>query len=390
MNNFYIDKPLIEKYRPDKLNDIISQNTNIYILKKFIRYNNFPHLLMYGPPGVGKTSTIISCANELFKNDMCIMTLELNASDDRGIETVRTSIKQFVSTKYIFNNDNMKKICKLVILDEVDSMTNDAQFSLKRIIEKYTNNARFCIICNYLQKINSSLKSHCICLNFILPDSGIIFGKLKFISDKEMIRISDNAIRKIIYRSRGDIRKMINMLHSLSFYKISIHSVDVDSHFNYLNNDQLSFLFMSLFNSSFYDTYCYLYNIIFVHNISLLNIIYDIFKMIVNYIIYSKIINHNSDIQNHSSNSDNNDTDNTNGGQLLLSDSSDNTSYIYNNFFDPSTLNKNIINILEKLNSDNIIYLLNNIKNMEININMTNYDNIQICAFIGIFKYILK
>lgn len=147
--------PWVEKYRPNALQELISHEDIINTIRRFISEDKLPHLLFYGPPGTGKTSTILACAKELYSpREFSSMVLELNASDDRGINVVRGQVLNFASTRTIFNSG-----FKLVILDEADSMTQDAQNALRRIIEKFTENVRFCLICNYLSKIIPALQS---------------------------------------------------------------------------------------------------------------------------------------------------------------------------------------------------------------------------------------
>ena len=154
--------PWVEKYRPSALQELISHEDIICTIRKFISEEKLPHLLFYGPPGTGKTSTILACAKELYSpKEFNSMVLELNASDDRGINVVRNQILSFASTRTIFNSGY-----KLVILDEADAMTNDAQNALRRIIEKYTDNVRFCLICNYLTKIIPALQSRYVYFYF--------------------------------------------------------------------------------------------------------------------------------------------------------------------------------------------------------------------------------
>lgn len=131
-------------------------------VNRFISQKQLPHLLFYGPPGTGKTSTILACAKQLYTPaQFKSMVLELNASDDRGIGIVRGQILNFASTRTIFSGT-----FKLIILDEADAMTNDAQNALRRIIEKYTENVRFCVICNYLSKIIPAVQSRCTRFRF--------------------------------------------------------------------------------------------------------------------------------------------------------------------------------------------------------------------------------
>ena len=139
--------PWVEKYRPKSLDELVSQEDIVSTLNKLIDSNRLPHLLFYGPPGTGKTSTILAATARLFGSKAKAMTLELNASDDRGIGVVRDQIKEFAGTKKLFSSGS-----KLIILDEADAMTNDAQAALRRVIEKYSANTRFCLICNYVSR----------------------------------------------------------------------------------------------------------------------------------------------------------------------------------------------------------------------------------------------
>merc|ERR1712166_1243888 len=146
------DLPWVEKYRPESLDDVVSQDNIVQTLTRLVENKMMPHLLFYGPPGTGKTSTILAIARQMYGKNLQTMVLTLNASDDRGISVVRNQIKEFASTRMVFSSGH-----KLIILDEADAMTNDAQMALRRVIEKYTKNVRFCIICNYVSKIIPTL-----------------------------------------------------------------------------------------------------------------------------------------------------------------------------------------------------------------------------------------
>lgn len=150
-------------------------------VSRFISRKQLPHLLFYGPPGTGKTSTILACARQLYSpQQFKSMVLELNASDDRGIGIVRGQILNFASTRTIFCDT-----FKLIILDEADAMTNDAQNALRRIIEKYTDNVRFCVICNYLSKIIPALQSRCTRFRFAPLSPDQMMPRLEKIIDAE-------------------------------------------------------------------------------------------------------------------------------------------------------------------------------------------------------------
>lgn len=203
--------PFVEKYRPSHFNDILSNSNTIRNINNIIDHNKLPHMLFYGPPGTGKTSTIMACARKLYGNNYNAMTLELNGSDDRGINTVRQTIREFAHTNKLFQSG-----IKLVILDEVDSMTYDAQFALRRVIEKYTYNVRFCLICNYINKIIPALQSRCFRFKFSPLNKNNIKMYLGKIVKGENIDIDQPSIDAIIKLNNGDLRKSINTLQMVS------------------------------------------------------------------------------------------------------------------------------------------------------------------------------
>ena len=131
-------RPWVEKYRPASLDELVAHKEIVGVLRRLIKNDKLPHTLLYGPPGTGKTSTILAAAKDMYGQGYKNMTLELNASDDRGIDVVRNEIKEFAGTRRLFSSG-----IKLIVLDEADMMTNDAQFALRRIIEKYTANCQF-------------------------------------------------------------------------------------------------------------------------------------------------------------------------------------------------------------------------------------------------------
>ena len=201
----------IEKYRPTTLNQITTQYNVIESLRNGIKTKNIPHLVFYGGPGCGKTSTILALAKELFGPEYYSKRIiELNASDERGINVVREKIKMYAK-QAVKLNDNIPP-WKIIILDEADTMTSDSQFALRRIIEEYSKITRFCFICNYHNKIIDPIISRCslFCFKPILDID--IFNKLKIISKNENFDCSEILINKIIKISRGDLRKAINLL----------------------------------------------------------------------------------------------------------------------------------------------------------------------------------
>ncbi len=209
----------IEKYRPTNFKQIIGQNKIINILEDMIENGSFPHLIFSGISGTGKTSTIMAIANKLYGSNKTFMVMKLDASDDRGINSVREEIKGFAEKVTIFNEG-----VKLIILDEADSMTFDAQFALRRIIEKYSDTTRFCLICNYENKIIPAIKSRCLNFRFSPIDKSHIIEKLNFICKKENLKASNKTLNIIAELSNGDFRKSINLLQSISMRDSNIKS----------------------------------------------------------------------------------------------------------------------------------------------------------------------
>lgn len=202
--------PLIEKYRPATLDDVVAQDDIIQTITKLMDKKALPHLLLYGPPGTGKTSTILALARKLFgTSQLSSMVLELNASDSRGIDDVRDSIVTFASTRKIFSSG-----MKLVILDEADNMTKDAQFALRRVIEKYTANTRFCLICNYVSKIIPALQSRCTKFRFspLLPE--LVKSRVFDICRAEKITLTEDGMEALLRLAKGDMRKVLNLLEA--------------------------------------------------------------------------------------------------------------------------------------------------------------------------------
>lgn len=207
----------MEKYRPDNLEEVKGQQEIVDTVRKFVETRKLPHLLFYGPPGTGKTSTIIALAKEIYGSiNYKNMILELNASDDRGIDVVRNQIKNFASTRQIFtkNNSINNDQFKLIILDEADAMTNIAQNSLRRVIEKFTKNCRFCILANYSHKLNPALISRCTRFRFTPIDISAIKDRLNIVIIKENVNISSDAIDALLKLSNGDMRRALNVLQS--------------------------------------------------------------------------------------------------------------------------------------------------------------------------------
>lgn len=235
--------PWVEKYRPDSLNEISHHMRVVDTLKNSILQRKLQHLLFYGPPGTGKTSTILALAKEFFGKNYKERILELNASDERGINVIRDKVKLFSQSKIQKFEDSLIDL-QIVILDEADMMTIDAQSALRRIIEEFSSTTRFCIICNYLNKIIDPISSRCSKFMFSPLPREIQFSRIRYILDKEgIVSNLDSIIYLVIDISEGDLRKSINQIQSIS----SIVAIKNDISIEELND------FLGIINQSEVD-----------------------------------------------------------------------------------------------------------------------------------------
>jgi len=235
--------PWVDKYRPKKLDDIIHQNEIIKILKKVIETGKLPHLLFYGPSGTGKTSTILAIGMELFgPKNFKNRVIELNASDERGINIVRTKIMTFAKSAISTADIKYKSPpYKIIILDEADAMTTEAQSALRKIIEDNSSITRFCFICNYINQIIKPITSRCVKFRFKPIDDDCMFNKLKLITKKEYLNVSNNALKLIITLSNGDMRKSIMILQNLKYLNIKkINEKDIHNIVGFISNNVLN------------------------------------------------------------------------------------------------------------------------------------------------------
>lgn len=280
--------PWIEKYRPKKLNDIVAHNEIRGVLKKFIDNKNLPHLLFYGPPGTGKTSCIMACAKELYGKKCSLMVLELNASDDRGIEVVRNRIKRFVISRSVFYNteNTSDTIFKLVILDETDAMTDDAQAILRQIMERYTQNARFCLICNFINRINPALRSRCTSFRFSPLTYEQTINRINYVKKKEKVNITDSAIETLVRWSDGDMRKILNILQASHMaYDHKITDSDINKCMGYPDSRHIKIIYKALTKSSYKDAYNTILGLISNDGLHLIDIIKEVHRIIINHIV---------------------------------------------------------------------------------------------------------
>jgi len=205
-----------EKYRPKKFDDIKGQKVIVERIRAMVEHKNLNNLLFAGPAGVGKTSLILVASRELYGDNWQENTLELNASDERGIDIIRNKVKDFARTKSF--NDTPK----LCILDEADSLTREAQQALRRTMETYSNTCRFCLLANYSSKIIDPIQSRCTVFRFKPLEREDIKAIISNVSKNEKLKIDEKALNALIEVGEGDIRKIENIIQSCAVINSSI------------------------------------------------------------------------------------------------------------------------------------------------------------------------
>ena len=275
--------PWIEKYRPQCFEDIVLDETNKDFFESILKLNKFPNILLYGPPGTGKTTTIINIINKYQENNNeCNkqLRIHLNASDERGIDIIRIQISQFVQSKSLF-----VKGTKFVVLDEVDYMTKNAQIALKQLLHMYSGKVTFCLICNYISKIDLSLQNEFLKIRFNQLPKETVFKYLKNIVIKENIEIDDNNIHNIQNIFNSDMRSMINYIQT-NKRMFSLHNFK-----NIINKNEWINIYNNMKIKNKTELCNYIYEISKTHNINKREIIINIIKIHLHYIDNNEIYN---------------------------------------------------------------------------------------------------
>ena len=198
----------IEQYRPETLAEVSGHEAVVERLQRYVDRDDLPHLLFSGPAGVGKTTSSIAIARELYGEDWSDNFLELNASDERGIDVVRDRIKNFARASFGGHQ------YRIIFLDEADALTSDAQSALRRTMEQFSHNTRFILSCNYSSRIIDPIQSRCAVFRFGPLDDAAIESQVEAIAADQDITVTEDGMEALVYAAAGDMRKAINALQA--------------------------------------------------------------------------------------------------------------------------------------------------------------------------------
>ena len=276
MNDQTDSIPWVEKYRPTQFDDIVLDPINRRLFKNILGKKYFPNLLFYGPPGTGKTTTIINLINEFqtrYSRPNKSNIIHLNASDERGIDIIRNQIFSFVKSLNLFETG-----LKFVVLDEVDYMTKNAQQALKLLLQTSSNNVRYCLICNYISKIDESLQNEFMCIRFNQLPKTDIYAFMRNIATKENLNINEKTIDTIMAMYQSDIRSMINFIQ----LNQNFHTDDWNS--NVMNRELLEKLHEVIHgNGSLAEVVHFIHNVSVRYNMDKKHIIQHYFNYVIRY-----------------------------------------------------------------------------------------------------------
>lgn len=272
----------VDKYRPKNFSEIIGQDFFVKRISSFIKSGNLPHMLFAGNAGTGKTTTALVVAKEIFNKEVQGNFLELNASDDRGIDIIRNQIKEFAKLKSL-TNSNFKIIC----LDEADSLTKDAQQALRRTMEKYSFSCRFILSCNNISKIIDPIQSRCVIFKFKPlkdADLSILVNRIK---EKEKLILEDGVDKLLINTSKGDVRRLINLMQTGSAISKKISKESILEVIDFINPKDVEKMIDFAINGEFLKARDLMVRLRVFKGLDAVEILKEIFKVVIS----SKTIN---------------------------------------------------------------------------------------------------
>jgi len=265
-----------EKYRPKRLSEVSGQESVVKRLQSFVKRNNTPHLLFAGSAGVGKTTAALCLARELFGVFWRENTLDLNASDERGIDTIRVKVKDFARTKSLAGLP-----FKIILLDEADALTKDAQHALRRIMENYTNTCRFILCCNYKSKIIDPIQSRCAVFVFRNLKKEEVVNYLSNIVREEGLSVKPGVLELIHDLSEGDLRKAINILQSAASISKEINEDVILSVSSAAPVEEVKKVLLLALNGDFLGARAGLHELLLVHGLSAVDFLKQASKVLI-------------------------------------------------------------------------------------------------------------
>lgn len=280
MNQIWVDK-----YRPKTFKDIIGQDYFVKRIESFIKSKNLPHLLFAGSPGTGKTTTALVVARELYgENGTKGNFLELNASDDRGIDVIRNQIKEFAKLKSLADIPY-----KIICLDEADSLTKDAQQALRRTMEKYSASCRFILACNEISKLIDPIQSRCVIFKFKLMDEKGLIELSEKIAKDEKLKINDETKILLAKVSNGDLRKLVNTMQAAASVSNEISVNSINEVLDYVNPAEVQDMVNCAVEGDFFKARDYMIKLRVLRGLTALEILKEIYRTVINLEIEPKI-----------------------------------------------------------------------------------------------------